>query len=105
MPLFNNCSPKTCCTVSPARGSLVLFNEFLAQKTKRQYERSSQPLLVVRSQTDPPYAFVDPDGIGQLSVSYVLSAGESDSARKTCLALLRKLLADLRRDNASRVAQ
>ena len=81
----------------------LLVQDRLSPATKHHFERFSRPMLVVQAVTQPPYIFVDHDGIGRLSLSYLLAAQEQDSDRDNADGLLHGTLRELRQSYEERV--
>lgn len=83
----------------------VLFQDHIAEKTKSRYQRSSLPILMVRPATDPPYVFVGNDGVGHLSLSYVLSAMAEEETKGPCLEAIRALTDQLVSERVAQIAE
>ncbi len=81
----------------------MLLEDRPAVRSRRVFERTGLPILFIRPQTDARYVYVDDDGIGHASLSYLLSAQESAATRKDCKDLCKSALRRLLRNHEERL--
>ncbi|MFO0818488.1 MAG: hypothetical protein U1A77_11140 [Pirellulales bacterium] len=81
----------------------MLIADRPAQRSRRVFERTGLPLLFVQTQTDARHVYVDDDGIGHVSLSYLLSAQETEATRQDCKELCQSTLRRLLRNHEERL--
>ena len=83
----------------------MMLRDSLPEKSQIQMERSSQALLVVGTRGVDRHVYVDSTGIGRLNLSYVIASQHDQKLHDECSTACQKLLSDLRRSTAQRIAK
>jgi hypothetical protein len=81
----------------------VLVADRLLSDTRHNFERFSRPVILVQGTTDSRQVYVDDDGVGHVSLAYLLAAQADDADRQKADDLCEGMLTKLRQTYELRV--